>query len=140
MISVVSNIPIFFEFKAGTDFETQRTKVEITTLRIDENYIIFFKNGFEGIFLVILPLVVMVCLNARIIYTLQKRRRLTGFGSQRQVKNEMNLAKVLVAMDIVFLMCNLGRVIVNIWEIFQIGQLKECLRIEMPFKVSFNSF
>ena len=134
MTSIVSTIPVFFEFKTETDFDTKKTKVSVTALRIDENYIIFFKNGFEGIFLVILPLVIMVCLNAQIIYKLLNRRRIRSFGSERQAKNEMNLAKVLVAMDLVFLVCNLGRVAVNVWEFFHMGQLKECLRINLPFK------
>ena len=134
--SIVSTIPVFFEFKTKKDINTKKTIVGVTTLRIDENYIVFFKNGFEGIFLVILPLVVMVCLNTKIICKLLNRRRIRSFGSERLAKNEMNLAKVLVAMDLVFLICNLGRVTVNIWEFFRIGQLKECLGINLPFKVS----
>ena len=97
-----------------------------------------FKNLFEGIVLMILPLTSMVCLNARIIYTLRKRRRtLSETGYPRRVTNEMNLATVLVSMDFVFLICNLGRVIVNIWEIFQIGQMKECIEIGLFSQVRF---
>ena len=137
MISVVSNIPIFFEFKAGTDFETQRTKVEITTLRIDENYITYFKNGFESIILMLCPFIAMVCLNSKIIFTLRKRYKNTslGVGFGKNMKNEMNLARVLVAMDIVFMVCNLGRVIVNIWDIVHLGKIKECLRLGLPYRV-----
>ena len=146
VISIVSNTPIFLEFTVGIDNKTQDTTVEVMPLRMDENYIIFFKNGFEGIILMILPLALMVCFNARIIYTLKRRGStiasgfgqiadLGGFGRIRQIRNEMNLAKVLVAMDIVFLMCNLGRVIVNVWELFHIEQMKECIIIGSMMKV-----
>jgi hypothetical protein len=136
-ISVLSNIPIFFEFTTGFDSETQQKRLEITALRIDENYIILYKNVFEGIVLMILPLIAMVCLNARIIFTLRKRGGtiLSAIVPSNRYRQEMNLAKVLVTMDIVFLICNLGRVIVNIWETFHIEQLKECLRLGLPYEV-----
>ena len=136
-ISVTSNIPIFFEFTIGFDSETQQKRLEITALRIDENYIIFYKNVFEGIVLMILPLIAMVCLNARIIFTLKQRGGtiLSAIGTPSRYRQETNLAKVLVTMDIVFLICNLGRVIVNIWETFHIEQLKECLNIGLPYEV-----
>jgi hypothetical protein len=135
--SVISNIPIFLEFRSTHDTETQLKRIEYTDLRIDKNYIIFFKNGFEGIILMILPFVTMVYINANIVYTLRARatRRLHTMGSQTQIKNEMNLATVLVTMDVVFLICNIGRVLVNIWEIFHIGQVKECLDMDLPYKV-----
>ena len=137
-ISLLSNIPVFFEFKADFDTETQSNTIHVTQLRTDKIYIIVFKNVFEGIVLMILPLASMVCLNARIIYTLRKRRRtISETGYPRRVTNEMNLATVLVAMDFVFLICNLGRVIVNIWEIFQIGQMKECIEKGLPYQVHF---
>ena len=135
--AVVSNIPIFLEFRSTLDPETQEQKIEFNDMRIDENYIIFFKNGFEGIILMILPFVTMVFINANIVYTLRNRTtaRIGGSGPQRQDQNEMNLATVLVTMDVVFLICNIGRVVVNIWEIFHIGPMKVCLDIDMPYKV-----
>jgi len=135
---VISNIPIFFEFTIGFDSETQQKRLEITSLRIDENYIIFYKNVFEGIVLMILPLTAMVCLNARIIFTLKQSGgfMLSSKMPTSRYRQEMNLAKVLVTMDIVFLICNLGRVIVNIWETFHIEQLKECLRMGLPYQVN----
>ena len=138
MSSVISNIPIFLEFRSTLDTATQLKTIKFTDLRIDENYIIFFKNGFEGIILMIIPFVTMVYINANIVYTLRARAttRLNTLGSQRQIKNEMNLATVLVTMDVVFLICNMGRVVVNIWEIFHIGQIKECLHLDLPYKVT----
>ena len=139
VVSLISNIPIFLEFRTGIEHKngTQVSSVEVTKLRMDENYIIFFKNGFEGIILMILPLTVMVYFNARIIYTFNRRGSsiICGIGPFRQIRNEMNLAKVLVAMDIVFLICNLGRVSVNVWELFHIQQMKECMRIGFWMKV-----
>ena len=86
----------------------------------------------------IVPLIAMVCLNARIIFTLNQRGRTVvyGLGRFKRMRNEMNLGRVLVTMDVVFLFCNLGRVIINVWEIFHIGQLKECLEVGLPYKVS----
>ena len=137
LISLFSNIPIFWEFTTGIDPETQQKRIEITTLRIDENYITFFKNGFESIILMLIPFIAMVCLNGRIIYTLRQRYKTTswGVGFGRNFKNEMNLARVLVTMDVVFMVCNLGRVIVNIWDIVHLGKIKECLRLGLPYQV-----
>ena len=88
----------------------------------------------------ILPLVAMVCMNVRIIYTLKQRGGtiLSAIGPPSRFRQEMNLARVLVSMDIVFLICNLGRVIVNIWEFFHIEELKECLGIGLPYEVSYS--
>ena len=137
MISVLTNIPSFFEFRSGFDEETQLRRIQVTSLRVDEHYIFFYKNVFEGIVLMILPLIAMVCLNARIIYTLNQRGGtvICGFGRFKRIRNEMNLGRVLVSMDVVFLICNLGRVIINLWEIFHIGQLKDCLEVGLPYKV-----
>ena len=137
LISLFSNIPIFWEFTTGVDSETKQKRIEITSLRIDENYITYFKNGFESIVLMLVPFIAMVCLNSKIIYTLKQRYKTTswGVGFGRNFKNEMNLARVLVAMDIVFMVCNLGRVIVNIWDIVHLGKIKECLRLGMPYRV-----
>ena len=139
VISILSNIPVFLEFTLGTNPETLAKQVEVTPLRMDIKYIIFFKNGFEGIVLMILPLILMVCFNARIICTLKKRGRsiLCGIGPNRQMRNEMNLGKVLVVMDIVFLICNLGRVIVNVWELFHIQEMKECMGSGSWLKVTY---
>ena len=137
LISVFSNIPIFWEFTTGIDSNTNQKRIEITSLRIDENYITYFKNGFESIILMLCPFIAMVCLNSKIIYTLRQRYKTTslGVGFGKNMKNEMNLARVLVAMDIVFMVCNLGRVIVNIWDIVHLGKIKECLRLALPYKV-----
>ena len=137
LISVFSNIPIFWEFTTGIDSNTNQKRIEITSLRIDENYITYFKNGFESIILMLCPFIAMVCLNSKIIYTLRQRYKTTSFGEGfgKNMKNEMNLARVLVAMDIVFMVCNLGRVIVNIWDIVHLGKIKECLRLGLPYRV-----
>ena len=135
IISIVSTIPIFFEFERITDSESKVSEIDVTNLRTNANYVIFYKNGFEGIFLVVLPFVVMVCLNAKIIYQLVYSRNIGGFRSERRAKKEMNLAKVLIAMDLAFLISNLGRVTVNIWEIFHIRELKECLQLDSEYKV-----
>jgi hypothetical protein len=136
---LVSNVPIFFEFTTGLDSETNYKRIEITSLRIDENYITYFKNGFESIVLMLGPFIAMVCLNSKIIYTLKQRYKNTSWGSGfgRNFKNEMNLARVLVAMDVVFMVCNLGRVIVNIWDIVHLQKIKECLRFGMPYRVGY---
>ena len=139
MISIVSTIPIFFEFVRITDSKSKKSEIDVTNLRTNVNYVIFYKNGFEGVFLVVLPFVVMVCLNAKIICRLTNTRNIRGFGSELRAKKEMNLAKVLIAMDLAFLISNLGRVTVNLWEISHIGKIKECLRKDSQFKVrSYN--
>ena len=111
-------------------------------MRINENYIIFYKNIFEGIGLMIVPLLAMMYFNARIIYALTQRRRalVTTNSSNKRVRNEVNLAVVLVAMDVVFLVCNSGRVTVNLWEIIHILEMKECMGIQMLYKVNKFSF
>ena len=79
MISIVSTIPIFFEFETTTDSESAISQLDVTNLRTNGNYVIFYKNGFEGIFLVVLPFVMMLCLNAKIIYQMANSRNVRGF-------------------------------------------------------------
>ena len=138
--AVASNISTFWEFTTYLDNENNQRKIKVAPLRLNENYVTYFKSGFEGIVLVIVPFVVMVCLNARIIYTLRQRGRIrniiANINSQMRAKNEMNLATILVAMDLVFLVCNVGKVIVNIWEIYHIGELRDCMRLEVPYQVN----
>ena len=112
--------------------------VKVTDMRKNEHYIIFFKNGFEGICLMIVPFVTMVILNARIIHTLfhSGKTVIVGFTQRSRDKNERNLATVLISLCIVFLICNLGRFVVNIWELFHIVQLKECLGLGRLYKVA----
>ena len=142
--AVASNISTFWEFTTYLDHETNQRKIKVASLRLDENYVTYFKTGFEGIVLVVVPFVVMVCLNARIIYTLRQRGKIrniiANINSQMRAKNEMNLATILVTMDLVFLVCNLGKVIVNIWEIYHIGELTDCMRLEVPYKVNLIPF
>ena len=141
LVAVISNIPIFLEFTLSLDMEAHKRMVKPTLMRMNENYIIFFKSGFEGIVLVVFPLVAMIYFNARIIYTLRERRRAVYRNEPPRLgRNETNLAIVLIAMDVVFLTCNIGRVIVNLWDIFYIGQLKECIRLGLPFMVSRISY
>ena len=136
IVSLVSNIPVFFEFTNDFDTKRQRKTINVTWLRTNEIYIVVFKIGFEGIVLMILPFISMICLNLQIMYTLRKRGgRIHENGFHRRATNEMNLATILVAMDVVFLICNLGRFVVNTWEIFQIGVMKQCLRIGLFYKV-----
>ena len=140
IVSLASNISTFWEFTTYLDHENNQRRIKVASLRLDENYVTYFKNGFEGIVLVILPFVIMVCLNARIIYTLRQRGKIrniiANINSHMRAKNEMNLATILVAMDLVFLVCNLGKVVVNIWEIYHIGQMRDCMRLGVPYKVN----
>ena len=136
IVSLLSNIPILFEFTTGFDTESNRTTISVAQLRTNEIYIVLFKIGFEGIVLMVIPFISMICLNFRIMYTLSKRRRrVNEDGSHRRATNDMNLATILVAMDVVFLVCNLGRLVVNSWEVFQIGIMKQCLKIGVFYKV-----
>ena len=59
------------------------------------------------------------------------KRQLANAGG-----NENNLAVLLVAMNVVFLVCNSGKAVVNVWEISHISDKKECMAISMPYKVS----
>ena len=137
MISCLSNIPVFWEFSSRFDADDQRMQINVSPLRINESYIIFFKNGIEGVVMMILPFIAMICFNVQIICTLTQRQKffLRGPGSRRIPNTERNLGKVLIAMDIVFLLCNLGRFVVNVWEIFHIKELKQCLKINQLYKV-----
>ena len=122
------------EFTTSVDSETKIKSVKVTPMRTDENYIIFYKNIFEGICLVIAPLLAMVFFNGRIIYELMKRRG-SLLAENATNRGERNLARVLIAMDVVFLACNSGRVIVNLWEISHIAEMKECMGIGISYKV-----
>ena len=122
------------EFTTSVDSETKIKSVKVTPMRTDQNYIIFYKNIFEGICLVIAPLLAMVFFNGRIIYELMKRRG-SLLAENATNRGERNLARVLIAMDVVFLACNSGRVIVNLWEISHIAEMKECMGIGISYKV-----
>ena len=145
IVSVASNIPIFFEFKYDQNIETRQKIVNVTALRMNENYIMFYKNAFEGVGMMAVPFVAMACMNASIIHKLYQRRLGIMANGCRQIplrtsSNETNLAKIIVVMDVVFLSCHLGRVGVNIWEMLNIGDMKECMTIGLGYKVIRRGF
>ena len=138
-VSIFSNIPIFLEFTT-TPVESGNltVKISVSPMRLNIDYIVFYKNFFEGVVLMVLPLTTMIYFNVKIIYALVKRHTtiLATSASNSDGKNEVNLAVLLVAMNFVFLVCNSGRVVVNFWEIFHIVDIKECMAMKMPYKVS----
>ena len=112
--------------------------VNISPMRLNIHYIVFYKNIFEGVVLMILPLAIMLYFSVRIICRLVQRRKtiLATSTSNSDGRNENNLAVLLVAMNVVFLVCNSGKVLVNVWEISHISDMKECIAMNMPYKVS----
>ena len=200
IVTALSNIPIFWEFETQFDPETQLQNITVTPMRINKNYVIFYKIIFQGMVLMLIPFLAILYFSIQIVYALvrkskdlrrsnsslcKRKLRQIGMGmslnnlsnlllepnrlesgnqtvstnhkvenmhltTRRHTfprrnfdaieggkkRNDMNLATVILSLAAVFLICNSGKCIVNIWEIFHIGEIKECMKMGIKYKVS----
>lgn len=142
LLSFILNIPKFLEGEIKWEREdswghlnrTEKINLNIkewipasrpTELRKDSNYIKFYKTYFRLFSTAVIPFLVLIVINARIIIEL-KQVKAKRFGSQRKLWKEMNMFLVLLCIVVIFVCCHVPRVIIDIWEFSLVESIVQC--------------
>ena len=87
------------------------------------------------IFTGILPLILIIWLNWNVVYLISKNINQT---ISQNIKNENHLAKIFIAIALIFFFCHLPRIFLNIQEMWLVGNLDDC-SINGKFAIPFWS-
>lgn len=109
VISVPLALPHFFEFKVVEDPETGLLHLEETAMRNAYTYTTVY-SGFTLVFMVIVPLVVLVFTNVKIVWVLKTSA----------CKNlEKSFAWTTIIIVIIFILCNSFKFVNNMFSYFE---------------------
>jgi len=117
--AVLFNIPKFFESKVSYDGDGN-IFVDITELRTNHLYIIYYHNWLRLMIIGILPFAAISFLNFK-IYMVVRRRR-----NGRRNKDE-HLSLILIMIVITFVFCNIPQLLLNMHEIFVLDSIELCM-------------
>jgi len=111
------NLPRFFEVTYQHRREDNITQLEVvpTSLRRDEHYIEVYVTWLYLIFMYILPFTLLAVLNIVIYREIRKATAIRTSLSRSQ-RREIGLAMMLLCVVLVFFLCNIRALIVNILE------------------------
>ena len=139
--SILINIPKFLETELIIVNRTSEENItrevldyEITSLRLDQDYVFYYINWTRLIFTGVIPFIYLIVVNMLIVLAIKKkipsirinstslrRQRLCNVISKQdpklpKTKLPRHSAFTLVAISIMFLICNLPRIFLNIAE------------------------
>ncbi|XP_023333119.1 FMRFamide receptor [Eurytemora carolleeae] len=128
--AIIINIPKFFEteltFEDSVDneglFNNYTVSYDVTDLRKNPNYIRFYVNWCLLVFTGIIPLAFLLFFNYKIFQGI----RYTHARCRKSRSGEINLAAILVCIVVVFVVCNLLRVVLNVFELFWLDNIFRC--------------
>ena len=130
------NIPKFFESKAVRN-HNGTLKIDVTDLRENPYYSVYYSSVGRGFILSFLPSVMLIVLNYRIYRTMKAQPNIVDQqsirGKEYQIKRrkqENNLAVLMIVISVVFIACHLPRNYLNIYEISVIQRNEECKEAE----------
>ncbi|XP_040583738.1 FMRFamide receptor-like [Lepeophtheirus salmonis] len=141
MLAFVYNIPRFFEISTIHNTTYNQTELVPTSLRTNPLYVKFYIAWMYVIFMYIIPFVSLAILNFKIYRTVRlaniERRALSN-----QQKRDFGLATMLMIIVIVFFLCNILALIVNILEVLgiEISELTHASNLMVTFNSSVNFF
>lgn len=146
LFSVIINIPKFLEFKTvdtrsnstmganATESEIQ-TIIVPTTMKLDQEYLRYYVQWFRMPFTAVIPFICLAVLNGKIIY---KMRQTSHIMSNRDVsssqKREAKLARTLVTIVSFFLICNVGKLALTIFDRSHQAEIAICENHRMLYK------
>jgi hypothetical protein len=118
VFAFIFNIPKFFEIEVISyqDGNTTQQYLDVTDLRMNDQYVTWYINWARLIVLGIFPFATISYLNTKIYLAIRLRRR----------RRNDNLSIVLMLIVAVFLICNLPRIILNMHEITVIQDVNRC--------------
>lgn len=125
--SLALNIPKFMEvnlsFLNGT-----LPAYGPSDLRLNEEYIRYYIMWTRLFSTALVPVILLLFLNTRIIIDLFSKK-VERFGSAKRQSKEINLCLILLCIVLVFFLCHSARIILDIIEFSHVEQVINCPRI-----------
>eukprot|EP00096_Caligus_rogercresseyi_P007746 TRINITY_DN25769_c0_g1_i1.p1 TRINITY_DN25769_c0_g1~~TRINITY_DN25769_c0_g1_i1.p1 ORF type:complete len:392 (+),score=106.63 TRINITY_DN25769_c0_g1_i1:125-1300(+) len=97
-----------------------------TELRISEDYIRYYVLWTRLLVTAILPVVLLLFLNSRIIVDLFNSSKVKRFGSVNRQRKEINLCLILLCIVLLFFLCHTARIILDIIEFSHLEKVISC--------------
>ena len=140
LFSLASHLPKFFavehvwpdQLEGNLSSSEQELLLIPTALLFSESYIRIYRT-YLTIFTLILPVLLLVFLNASIIWTV-KFSRTKQFSSAKRMRKEMKLCLVLFSIVAAFFLLHLPHIIVDIHEAFNVDNIVNCYDQGKAFK------
>eukprot|EP00092_Neocalanus_flemingeri_P004693 GFUD01005057.1.p1 GENE.GFUD01005057.1~~GFUD01005057.1.p1 ORF type:complete len:384 (-),score=75.01 GFUD01005057.1:129-1280(-) len=116
-LSIIINIPKFFESGVVYDTISGNSQIGITELRYDRNYVIYYQNWFRFLVLGLVPMLLLIFLNLRVFIAI---------NSRKTSSKEMTYSTILLFIVAIFILCNMPRVALNFHEVLDFEQIEQC--------------
>jgi len=163
MLSACFNSPKFWEIDVVTNEanstsineETNETITDVehvvsikpSDIRMNDDYIFYYNNLAKLIITGIVPFAALCVFNFKIYCALRRRRNVMGPNAtaahQQQLNEDNRQALVLFGIVFIFFVSNVPRILLNLHEVFTIGDYKEnvargCYNLSLWIYVSGN--
>ena len=114
--------------------ESMKPIISVTAMRTNPYYSIYYINLGRLLVLGIIPLGLLVFFNCDIYKRIKSRSTLTEENVSKgiKVKQENELARVLFAIVILFILCHALRVVLNFYEMIWINKAISCMLAGQP--------
>ena len=137
IISVAMNIPKFLEIEHNWDNitspDTNETLEVIsyrsTPLRYKDDYYIGYRMWTRLFSDGIIPVIILVYLNTRIIIALISATKVQRFNSARRQRKEINLTIILLFIVFIFFFCHAARILLDVYEFINLEKVLACRRL-----------
>ena len=149
VLAILVNIPKFLEsevtwYYEGNAIENLKVQVgnvtvldipqwvptyHVTPLRRNSEYMKYYIVYFRMFLTAIIPLILMVFLNLRIIIDIGTIK-VKSFGSSSRWRSELNLFIILLCIVITFCCCHTPRVIIDMWEFSNLNNIIMCIDLK----------
>jgi len=147
ILAIIVNIPKFLESEViwyfeGNAIENLKVQVKnitvqdipqwvptyhVTALRRNSDYMKYYIVYFRMFTTAIIPLILMVFLNFRIIIDIRSVK-VKSFGSRW--RSELNLFIILLCIVITFCCCHTPRIIIDMWEFSNLNSIIMCIDLK----------
>jgi len=135
VVAFALNVPKFLEIELGNINVTNAVTGQNETkpsygpsdLRMSMTYIKAYIMWTRLFSTGLIPVVLLLCLNLRIIMDiLSSSKKTQRFGSARRQRKEINLSLVLLCIVLVFFCCHACRIIIDIYEFINMQKVEDC--------------
>ena len=130
---VCFNIPQFFEMEIVWDDDTDFSFLKATDLRVHPHYVTYYVNYGRLFITGIIPLLCLLYCNTMIF---KRIKEVTRYSGQPRQQMEHKLAKVLIVIVLVFIICHIPRLGLNFHEAMAGDNI--CLSVWILVSLSIN--
>ena len=139
IIAVAMNIPKFLEVEHNWEIlpnqDTNETEEVIsyrnTPLRFKDDYFIGYRMWTRLFSDGIIPVIILVYLNTRIIVALISATKVQRFNSARRQRKEINLTIILLFIVFIFFFCHAARIVLDVYEFVNLEKVLACRKLKM---------